>query len=152
MTCQHTAQHNEIRAAAERFCHVARYGAAAIADDLPTQAVCSIRTLDNGGKLRVAHAGFHTCGANGARTDTDLNDICASQNQLFAHFAGHDIARADRFVRPGFARFSDKLYEVFGVTIRHVDTNEIQPIANGQNLLRFFEIGVGGAGRDHDMA
>ena len=104
MACQHTAQHHEIRAAAERFCDIARHGATAIADNHTAQTMRGIGAFNHRRKLRIAHAGFHTRGTYGARTNPDFYNIRAGENQLFTHFTGHHVTGTNGFSQPCFTR------------------------------------------------
>ncbi len=146
MTGQHAAQHHEVCAAPEGFCHVARHGTAAVTDDLAAETVGSIGTLNHRRELRIADAGFHSGGADGAWADADLDDVCPGEDQLFTHFACHYVTGANGFIRPCRTRFSHELHEVLGVTISHVNTDKAQRRAGVEDLFSLFKISVGGTG------
>ena len=151
MTGQHTAEHHEVCAAAKRLRHIARHGATAVTDDLAAQAMRRIGTFDNGGQLRIPNAGFDARGAYGARANAHFHDVGTGEDQLFTHFTGHHVARDDGFRRPGLTRLADELYEVLGVTVRHINTNEVQRRVSLQDLFGLLEIRIGGAGGDHHV-
>lgn len=115
-----SVHHNEIAAGAKRLRDVARDNAAAIGNDLSygtcdlldsarvqwerpetAEPVSRVGTLDDGAELRVPDAGLDAGRADRTGADADLDDVGAGQNQLFRHFAGHDVAsdNADLRVR-----------------------------------------------------
>ena len=118
-------QHHEVGAAAKGLGHVTRAGAAAVADDLATEAVSRIGTLYDGGELGIADPGLDPV----VQTEpayADLDDVGAGEDQLFDHLAGDHVARQDDVVRTGLADLAQELDEVLGVTVRDVHADEAQ--------------------------
>jgi acyl-CoA reductase-like NAD-dependent aldehyde dehydrogenase len=130
--CQHTAKHYEVSAAAKGFGNIARHGAAAVADDLPTEAMRRIGTLDHGRELWITDTRFNACSADRTRADTDFYNISAREDQLFTHLTGHYVARDNGFRWPGFTRLAYELHEVLGVTVGYVDADKIQSRVGGK--------------------
>jgi hypothetical protein len=100
-----------------------------------------IGTFNDGRQLRITDAGFDARGTHGARANAHFHDIGTGEDQLFTHFTGHHVARDDGF-RPGFTRLADELHEVLGVTIRHINTNEVERRVSIQDLFGLLEIRI----------
>lgn len=66
-------------------------GAAAVADDVPVEAVCSVGALEYCGKLRVADTSLLASGAHASWADAHLHDVGAGEEQLLYHLRGHHV-------------------------------------------------------------
>ena len=75
MARQHAAKHDEIGTAAKGFRHIARRGAATIADDHSAQTVRSIGTFDYRRKLRITDACFDASCTNSTWATANFNAI-----------------------------------------------------------------------------
>ena len=122
---QHAAKHDEIGTAAKGFCDIARRGAATVADDHSAQTVRRIGTFDYRRKLRITDACFDASCTNRTWANANFNDISTGEDKLLTHFTSHYVASTNGFGRPRFTRFRNELHEVFGITIRHINTNEV---------------------------
>ena len=68
---------------------------------------------------------FDASCTNRTWANANFNDIGTGEDKLLTHFTSHYVACTNGFGRPRFTRFRNELHEVFGITIRHVNTNEI---------------------------
>ena len=67
------------------------------------QAVGRVRTLNHRAELRVADSGLLARGADGSRTDPDLDNVGARDDELLHHLARHDVSSHDDLAREALA-------------------------------------------------
>ncbi|CRZ41574.1 Uncharacterised protein [Vibrio cholerae] len=140
MTCQHTAKHHEIRAAAEGFRDISRTRTAAVTDDATTKTVRSIRTFDNRGQLWVTDTGFYACRTHRAWANAYFNNVGTREDKLFYHIACYDVTRRNHFVRKCSAHSLHVLDKVLRIAVRDIDTDEDQFIRQCHHIFGFLEI------------
>ena len=56
------------------------------------EAVRAVRALEHGGELRVADASLLAGRAHGARSDADLDDVRAGEDERLRHFSSDNVA------------------------------------------------------------
>ena len=129
MAGEHAAQHDEVGAAAEGLGEVAGRGAAAVGANATFEAVRGVGALDHRRELRIADAGHDARGAHRARTDPNLDDVGAGENQFLGHLAGDDIAGHDGELGITLAKARDESDEALGVAVGDVDADVLDGVA-----------------------
>ena len=92
---EQTADHHAVRAGGERLGEIARIADAAVGDQRHTGTLERGGDVGDGGDLRHAHACDDARGADGARTDTDLDGISPAANEIARGLGGDDVAGDD---------------------------------------------------------
>ena len=121
---EHAAEHDEIGARPVGLGDVAGDRAAAVGADLAFEPVRRVGAFDDRRELRVADAGHASRGANRARTDADLDDVRAGEDQRLRHIAGDNVSGHDHGVRVVVAHALDRLEEFFRIAIGDVEADE----------------------------
>src|SRR5690606_24050709 len=93
MAGQHTSQHHEIGTATEGLGNISRNTAATIGNDMTAQTVRGVGTFNNGRKLRIAHSCLYSGGAYGTGSNSNFNQICSGEYQVFPLCIDYYIAR-----------------------------------------------------------
>ena len=122
--------------------------AAAVRAYAAAETVSGIGAFNYGRQLRVPHAGHLTGGADRPRTDADLDDVGAGENQLLGHVTGDDVACHDHDIGEVVAHLLDEAHKGFGVAVGHVNA-DVAHSARGSlhDGAELFVLGVADAER-----
>ena len=83
------------------------------------------KRTNDGRQLRVADTSNDARRAHAARTNADLDDVGARQDELLGHFAGHHVAGHENFARKALAHALDGIDKRLRVAVRHIEADHV---------------------------
>mmetsp|Transcript_13310 Transcript_13310/g.30657 ORF Transcript_13310/g.30657 Transcript_13310/m.30657 type:complete len:213 (-) Transcript_13310:2-640(-) len=86
-----------------------------------------VSALNHCTELWVSDAGETASGANRARANANLDDVCPRQDEFLCHFPGHNISGENGVFRVLLADASHILDKVLRVTVGNIDTDVHHP-------------------------
>merc|ERR1719318_2200866 len=121
---QHAPHHDKVSPSSKSLGHIPRTCAATITDDMTTQTMGSICTLQHSRELGVANTSLLPGGAHRPWANTNLDNVSPRQQQLLHHLTGHHIARQDGVVGVGSPHLPHIHHKVLAVPIGNIQADE----------------------------
>lgn len=126
VSSEESSNHDEICSSSKSLGNISRIAASTITHHMSIETMSGISALQDGTKLWVSNSGLLASGANRSRSDSDLDNVGARQNQLLNHLSGDNVSGHDGVLRVGFSNTANKLHERFRISVGHVKTDVLE--------------------------
>ena len=122
---EEAADHDAACAGSDGFGDIAGIFDATVGDDRNAGALCGARSFHDGGELGNSSSGDDTSGADGTRSDADLEAVNAERNEIFCAIVRGDVARDDLHFGKAMANRFDGFHDFCGVAVGSVDGEDV---------------------------